>query len=97
MGRDGQTLEQAWDGLPEARRGLNVPHFPNMFLMCGPNIFGGPGPAVYMLESWARHITAAARALDARRASTIEVRSEANESFIAELPRRQQATVWAAL
>ena len=94
-GRAGVTLEQAWDGLPHAWHGLSVPGFPNMFLMYGPNTFGGSGSAVYMLESQARHIAAAARALGDGGGRVIEVREEAHARFMAELRERQRRTVWA--
>ena len=94
-GRGGRTLAQAWDGLPNAWHGLSVPGFPNMFLMYGPNTFGGSGSAGYMIESQARHVGAAARALRSGRARTIEVRTGAHERFIAELRERQRSTIWA--
>jgi cation diffusion facilitator CzcD-associated flavoprotein CzcO len=94
-GRGGQTLEQAWAGLPNAWHGLSVPNFPNLFLMYGPNTFGGSGSAIYVLESQARHVAAAARAMQARGAATIEVRAEVHEQFLRELRGRQRHTVWA--
>jgi len=94
-GRGGQTLEHAWAGLPNAWHGLSVPGFPNLFLMYGPNTFGGSGSAIYVLESQARHIAAAARAMHTRGAATIEVRAEVHERFLRELRSRQQHTVWA--
>jgi hypothetical protein len=66
-----------------------------MFLMYGPNTYGGSGSAVYMLESQARHVAAAARALKRSGAATIEVREEVHEQFVAELRARQRRTVWA--
>ncbi len=94
-GRDGTSLQQAWNGLPHAWHGLAVPGFPNFFLMYGPNTFGGSGSAIYMLESQARHVGAAARALRDNGARSIEVRADAHDRFLAELRRRQRKTVWA--
>jgi cation diffusion facilitator CzcD-associated flavoprotein CzcO len=94
-GRDGQTLAQAWDGLPTAWHGLSVPNFPNFFLMYGPNTYGGSGSAIYMLESQALHIEAAARALDNAGAQTVELRTDAFATFERELRERQQKTIWA--
>lgn len=93
-GRDGLGLEEFWDGLPNAWHGLSVPGFPNMFLIYGPNTFGGSGSAVYMLESQARHVAAALQTLEAHGARSIEVRPEAHERFVGELRRRQRRTVW---
>jgi cation diffusion facilitator CzcD-associated flavoprotein CzcO len=94
-GRGGVTLEQTWDGLPHAWDGLSVPGFPNMFLMYGPNTFGGSGSALYMLESQARHIAAAVRAMGDGGGRVIEVRAEAPARFMSELRERQRRTVWA--
>jgi cation diffusion facilitator CzcD-associated flavoprotein CzcO len=94
-GRGGETLAHAWDGLPNAWHGLSVPGFPNLFLMYGPNTFGGSGSAIYVLESQARHVAAAARAMQSRRAHRIEVRADVHERFLSELRQRQRSTVWA--
>mgnify|MGYP002136453513 CR=1 FL=1 len=94
-GRGGTTLAETWDGLPHAWHGLSVPGFPNLFLMYGPNTFGGSGSAIYMIESQARHIGQAARALDRGGASEIEVRPEAHAAFLTELRERQRRTIWA--
>lgn len=94
-GRDGRTLQAAWAGLPEAWHRLSVPGFPNLLLMYGPNTFGGSGSAIYMLESQARHVGAAARAVRGAGAGTIELRPDANDAFLRELRERQRTTVWA--
>jgi cation diffusion facilitator CzcD-associated flavoprotein CzcO len=94
-GRHDHTLAQEWADIPHAWHGLSVPGFPNFFLMYGPNTFGGSGSAIYMLESQARHIGAAARALRRAGAATIELRHNAHAKFMAELRQRQQRTVWA--
>lgn len=94
-GRDGRSLQAAWAGLPNAWHGLSVPGFPNLFLMYGPNTFSGSGSAVYMLESQARHVAAAARTLEVHAARVIEVRRDAHASFLAELRERQRRTIWA--
>jgi cation diffusion facilitator CzcD-associated flavoprotein CzcO len=94
-GRGGTTLADAWGGLPHAWHGLSVPGFPNLFLMYGPNTFGGSGSAVYVLESQARHVGAAARTLRERAGRTIELRPQAHERFRAELRERLARTVWA--
>ena len=37
IGREGLTLEQAWDPRPEAYLSISIPGFPNLFLLNGPN------------------------------------------------------------
>lgn len=48
-----------------------------------------------MLESQARHVGAAARAVRGAGAGTIELRPDANDAFLSELRERQRTTVWA--
>jgi hypothetical protein len=66
-----------------------------MLLMYAPSTFGGSGSAVYVLESQARQIAAAARATGEGGGRVIEVRPEAHERFVRELRERQRRTVWA--
>ena len=94
-GRAGRTLEDAWSEVPHAWHGLAVPDFPNMFLIYGPNTFGGSGSAIYMIESQMRHVVQAVGALRRNGARTIEVRAGAHAAFMAELHERQRRTVWA--
>ena len=93
-GRDGRTLSDAWSDIPSAWHGLAVPGFPNLFLLYGPNTFGGSGSAIYMLESQMRHVAAAATELRRTGSDTIEVRKAAHEDFMAELRERQRNTIW---
>ena len=36
-GREGRDLHETWQGDPQAYLGVNVPHFPNLYLLYGPN------------------------------------------------------------
>jgi cation diffusion facilitator CzcD-associated flavoprotein CzcO len=94
-GHEGRTLDDFWAGVPNAWHGLSVPGFPNMFLIYGPNTFGGSGSGVYMIESQIRHVVAAASELRRTGARTIEVRPEAHADFMDFLHERQRKTVWA--
>src|SRR6185295_9708624 len=72
-GREGVALDDVWSEVPHAWHGLTVPGFPNMFLIYGPNTFGGSGSAIYMIESQIRHVVAAADELRRTGARSIEV------------------------
>jgi cation diffusion facilitator CzcD-associated flavoprotein CzcO len=41
IGRGGIHLHDSWDGEPSAFLGVTVPHFPNFFMVYGPNTNGG--------------------------------------------------------
>jgi cation diffusion facilitator CzcD-associated flavoprotein CzcO len=94
-GRNGYTLEEAWSESPHAWHGLTVPGFPNLFLIYGPNTFGGSGSAIYMIESQMRHVAAAMEELRRTGARSIEVREDAHREFMEFLHERQRRTVWA--
>lgn len=66
VGLDGRDLRQEWVDGAHAYLGITVPHFPNLFLMYGPNTNLGAGSIIAMLEAQARYIR---QALDYRRAS----------------------------
>ncbi|HET9719026.1 MAG TPA: NAD(P)/FAD-dependent oxidoreductase [Solirubrobacteraceae bacterium] len=94
VGDDGLALAEVWREVPRAYLGLSVPGFPNLFLLYGPNTNGGTGSVIYTLEAGVRHVIAALRELERRRASRIAVRPEAAAAFDRELWARLQGTVW---
>ncbi len=94
-GREGLALDDVWSEVPHAWHGLTVPGFPNMFLIYGPNTFGGSGSAIYMIESQIRHVVAAVEELRSTGERSIEVRDESHRAFMTFLRERQRRTVWA--
>lgn len=52
VGRDGVSMEDYWtaQGGPTAYMGLNMPHFPNMFTLLGPNSSAGHASVVFYEE-----------------------------------------------
>jgi len=94
VGRRGQTLTEAWGGVPRAYLGITVPGFPNMFLLYGPNTNGGAGSVIDVHESAMAHVIDALGKLDRRDARTIELQPEAAEEFDRELRAALAGTVW---
>jgi cation diffusion facilitator CzcD-associated flavoprotein CzcO len=94
IGSGGRSLAQEWNGLPRAYLGLTVPHFPNMFLLYGPNTNGGSGSVVNTIEAGVSHVIAALDAMAAADARRIEVSREAAERFDTELREALANTVW---
>ena len=76
-GRGGRTLDEAGTRYRTRGTASPCPEFPNMFLIYGPNTFGGSGSAIYMIESQMRHVVAAVRELRRSGARAIEVRARA--------------------
>jgi cation diffusion facilitator CzcD-associated flavoprotein CzcO len=92
-GAGGKSLAHAWTGGARAYLGIAVPHFPNMFLMYGPNTNLGSGSIVYMLERQARYIRQAVRRV-AEEESCWDVRPDVAERFDAEVQRRLAGSTW---
>ena len=94
QGRGGRTLDDVWQGSPQAHLGTTVSGFPNFFFLLGPNTGLGHTSVVYMIESQIAHITSALRYMRDHRIGTVEPRAEAQAAFVAEIDDRLQRTVW---
>ncbi|MFC8527838.1 flavin-containing monooxygenase [Nocardia sp. NPDC057227] len=94
-GVDGRKLADVW-GAEGARAflGLSVPHFPNLFMMYGPNTNIGAGSVIYMLESQARYIRQVVRHLAERPGTAVAARVETEQDWDDYLQRRLKDTPW---
>jgi 4-hydroxyacetophenone monooxygenase len=90
------TIRDAWgDDNPRAYLGITVPHFPNLFILYGPNTNGGHGgSAVYNSECQVRYAMLALRELIEREAAMIDVREEPFEAYNARVDAEHAALVW---
>jgi cation diffusion facilitator CzcD-associated flavoprotein CzcO len=95
VGMGGRTLGDAWARSPRAYLGSAVPGFPNMFILLGPNAIG-INSVIFSLESQINYVMSALETMDTRRATRLEVRSDALRSFVEEVDRRSEGTVWTA-
>jgi cation diffusion facilitator CzcD-associated flavoprotein CzcO len=93
-GRDGRSLAEAWDGTPQAHRGMTIAGYPNAFMLMGPNTGLGHTSVVFMIESQIAYVADALRAMEERGADVVEVRREAQEASNREIQKRLQGSVW---
>jgi cation diffusion facilitator CzcD-associated flavoprotein CzcO len=98
-GRDGRTLDEAWQGSMRAYQGTSVTGFPNLFLLLGPNTGLGHTSVVFMIECQLGYLLGMLGHLDRERArgaaGAIEPTPEAQDGFVADVDRRMAGTVWA--
>lgn len=96
-GRAGRSLREQWAAGARAYLGISVPHFPNLFVMYGPNTNLGSGSIIYMLESQARYIGQAVSALAAAAMPTraLVVRPEVEAEYDDAIQARLVDGVWA--
>ncbi|OQS17313.1 4-hydroxyacetophenone monooxygenase [Nocardia donostiensis] len=94
-GLGGRKLADAWAGEgARAYLGISVPHFPNLFLMYGPNTNVGSGSIIYMLESQARYIRQIIEYLVDRPGRTLAARAEREQQWDDWLQQRLKDTPW---
>ncbi len=90
------SIREAWAGdNPRAHLGITVPHFPNMFVLYGPNTNGGHGgSAVYNSECQVRYTMQALREMIEREADVVEVQEEPFEAYNARVDAEHAKLVW---
>ncbi|MBV8160452.1 MAG: NAD(P)/FAD-dependent oxidoreductase [Acidimicrobiia bacterium] len=94
-GRDGRSLLEHWQiHGAQAYLGTTVPGYPNFFLLAGPNTGIGHTSLVFMIESQITYVIGALRAIDRRRAATVEVHHEPFAAYNEDLQARMRRTVW---
>ena len=94
VGRNGVGLSEAWRNGMQARLGITVADFPNLFLLGGPNTGLGHNSVVFMLEAQIGHVLRCLRLLKRHNATSVEVRPEAQAAFIRRLDKWMQRTIW---
>jgi cation diffusion facilitator CzcD-associated flavoprotein CzcO len=93
-GADGADLEAYWSANRyQAYQGVSVPGFPNFFMILGPYGFNGASYFT-LIENQTRHIVRCLERARRTRASRVEVTSEANERYLAQMLGRRHRQVF---
>lgn len=95
-GRDGQTLNEAWQGSPSAYLGTTVHGFPNMFFMMGPGTGLGHTSVIVMLESQLQILIGALQHMRNQQLDVIEPRKDVQDRYFNWVQKESQDTVWTA-
>jgi 4-hydroxyacetophenone monooxygenase len=95
VGRDSETLLEAWDG-DDARAylGVSVPGFPNLFMLGGPNSFPGSGSFMYFMEVQMRYIARLLAEMRGTGVAAIDVRKDVFDEYNELVERTSQQMVW---
>ena len=93
-GRSGQTLEQLWQGSPQAYLGTAVPGFPNAFLLAGPNTGIGHTSLIFLLECQIAYVFDCLRQMVEHGLETVEVRRDVFDAFNERLQEKSKGTIW---
>jgi cation diffusion facilitator CzcD-associated flavoprotein CzcO len=92
VGQGRRDLRGQWANGARAYLGVSAPHFPNLFLMYGPNTNVGAGSIVYMLESQAKYIRQAIEEL--RSGHAVVVRADVESRYDAQTQSLLVNGVW---
>ncbi|MFC7500483.1 flavin-containing monooxygenase [Nocardioides sp. CPCC 206347] len=93
-GDDGRDLHDVWRGSgARAYYGMTVPHFPNLFIMYGPNTNTGGGSIIYFLEAQAAYLGKYVAHL-AHVARPLAVRPEVEQEYDERIQAQLKDSVW---
>ncbi len=96
-GRDGRNLHNEWaDDDPKAHLGITAPGFPNMFFIQGPNtVLAHGGSAIFTSECQARYTVGAIVRMIQDGISTIDVKQDVQDAYMARVDAEHRELVWA--
>jgi cation diffusion facilitator CzcD-associated flavoprotein CzcO len=96
IGKNGLTIEQAWENKIQAYRSVSIPNFPNFFLMLGPNSPIGNFSVIAMSEVQADYCLALIKQWQQGELHTIEATPEAMNNWNTMIKSKIGNTVWAS-
>jgi cation diffusion facilitator CzcD-associated flavoprotein CzcO len=93
---DGVALGDLWKGSPEAYQGTVVSGFPNLFFLLGPNLGTGHSSAMTIIEAQLDLLVRTMIEMRREKWTSLDVSSEAQATFNAEVQNALQTTVYNA-
>lgn len=90
----GVEIHEAWRNGISAYLGVTVSGFPNFFILLGPNTGLGHNSVVLMIEAQVGYIINCLKLMRERKIGSMEVRSESQQHFVADVRDRMARTVW---
>ncbi len=96
FGKGGRDLSEVWKDGPEAYMGITVAGFPNFFILMGPNTGLGHNSMVFMIEAQVHYVLEALKTMKERGIKALDVKPQAQKSFINDVQQSLQSTVWSS-
>ena len=90
----GRSLDDCWQGSPQAYLGTATTGFPNAFLLLGPNLGTGHSSAFMIMEAQLAFVMDAIGKIRANGWSSVEVRPDVQAAYNAEVQRALPRTVY---
>jgi len=95
VGRNGLSLEEAYQPRPHTLLGMMNAGFPNLFMLYGPNTNLGHNSIIFMVECQVNFVLKCLNAKAQRKSQLIEPKPEAVEEYDHQLQDKLEATIWA--
>jgi 4-hydroxyacetophenone monooxygenase len=92
-GRDGVVLQDLWNPVPYAYKGMEVPGFPNFFITAGPNS-GLASSHTVLAEQQVHYVVECLKRMVEDDLATMEVTEAACSDFNQMLQERLENTIW---
>jgi 4-hydroxyacetophenone monooxygenase len=97
VGEGGIDLHERWGGDARAYLGITIPHFPNLFLLYGPNTnIVINGSIIYFSECEVHFLTEAVRMLLERGLRSMDCRPEVHDAYNERVDAANRLMVWGA-
>ncbi|RTL66259.1 MAG: NAD(P)/FAD-dependent oxidoreductase [Pseudonocardiaceae bacterium] len=95
-GRSGESLRERWgDDDAWAHLGIEIPGFPNLFLMYGPNTnLGHGGSTMFHAECQVHYMVELLREMVAADVAAVEVRQEVCDDYVARVDAAHENMIW---
>ena len=94
FGREGHTLEDAWEKGAIAYKGMSVAGFPNWFILMGPNTGPGHTSVLVFTEAQISHTVQAIQKLMGENLKYMDVRKDRQDEYYAGIQKRMKRMVW---
>jgi 4-hydroxyacetophenone monooxygenase len=97
VGRGGRDLHGHWDGDARAYLGITVPHFPNLFLLYGPNTnIVVNGSIIYFSECEVNYLLGCLRLLLEGGHGALDCRESVHDAYNQRIDEANQQMAWGA-
>jgi len=89
-----KSLSQFWNGIPRAYWGMTVPHFPNFFMLYGPNTNLGHNSIIFILECQVAYVESCLRQMITKDLKCIELKPEVFENYQKKIKEHMKETAF---
>ncbi len=93
-GRQGLLLQDYWQDGAHAYIGTAIPHFPNFFILAGPNTGIGHTSALHIIESQLNYVMDALLKMRQHGWHSVEVKEDIEQTYNQWVQEKMQKTVW---